>query len=232
VEIAFGEGGLIPAIVQDRLTGQVRMLAYMTRESLARTLETGRATFFSRSRNELWEKGATSGNGLDVISVHADCDADALLILVDPRGPTCHTGSPSCFFRGVGAVREGGSPGEAGPEAADGGRDATALLEALEREIEGRKKAPAAKSYTRTLLDGGAALLGEKLREEADELARAVAGETEDRVAAEAADVLYHLLVALASRGVPLRRVLAALAARMGTSGLEEKARRPISTGG
>ena len=221
MRIAFGEGGLIPAIVQDRLTGQVRMLAYMTREALARTLETGRATFFSRSRGALWEKGETSGNGLDVVSVQADCDADALLILADPRGPTCHTGSPSCFFRRV----EAGAGAEPA-QAADEGRDATALLEGLEREIEARKAAPPSKSYTRTLLDGGAALLGEKLREEADELARAVAGESDDRVAAEAADVVYHLMVAIVSRGVPLRRVLAALAARVGTSGLEEKARR------
>lgn len=221
MDLGFGDGGLIPAIVQDRLTGQVRMLAYMTREALARTLETGRATFFSRSRGTLWEKGETSGNGLDVASVHADCDVDALLILADPRGPTCHTGRPSCFFR---RLDPGDGAGTA--QAADEGSDATALLEGLEREIEARKSAAATKSYTRALLDGGAARIGAKLREEADELARAVAGESEDRVAAEAADVVYHLLVALASRGVPLRRVLAALAARMGTSGLEEKARR------
>ncbi|MCC6554396.1 MAG: bifunctional phosphoribosyl-AMP cyclohydrolase/phosphoribosyl-ATP diphosphatase HisIE [Polyangiaceae bacterium] len=220
MEIRFGEGGLIPAIVQDRLTGQVRMLAYMTREALARTLATGRATFFSRSRGALWVKGETSGHTLDVASVHADCDADALLVLAEPHGPTCHTGSPSCFFRRV----------EGEGHAADAGADAVAVLEALEREIEARRAAPAAKSYTRTLLDGGAPAIGAKLREEADELARAIAGEGEDRVAAEAADVIYHLLVGLASRGVPLRRVLAALAARMGTSGLEEKARRDCAT--
>jgi phosphoribosyl-AMP cyclohydrolase / phosphoribosyl-ATP pyrophosphohydrolase len=220
MKIAFGEGKLIPAVVQDRLTGQVRMLAYMTRESLARTLETGRATFFSRSRGELWEKGATSGNVLDVTSIHADCDADALLILADPHGPTCHTGRPSCFFRQI----EAGASEE--PEAADDGRDATALLEALEREVESRKASSPTKSYTRTLLDGGAPLLGAKLREEAGELAHAVADESDERVAAEAADVLYHLIVALASRGVPFRAVLAVLAKRMGTSGLVEKARR------
>lgn len=216
MDLRFGDGGLIPAIVQDRLTGQVRMLAYMTREALARTLETGRATFFSRSRGALWEKGETSGNGLEVTGVHADCDADAVLILADPLGPTCHTGRPSCFFR---AVTDDAT-------AAEDGRDAAPVLEALEREIEARRSAAPGTSYTRTLLDGGAPLLGAKLREEADELARAIAGEADDRVAAEAADVLYHLLVAIASRGVPLRRVLAALAARMGTSGLAEKARR------
>ncbi|WP_437335730.1 bifunctional phosphoribosyl-AMP cyclohydrolase/phosphoribosyl-ATP diphosphatase HisIE [Sorangium sp. So ce394] len=220
MKIAFGEGKLIPAVVQDRLTGQVRMLAYMTRESLARTLETGRATFFSRSRGELWEKGATSGNTLAVTSIHADCDGDALLVLAEPRGPTCHTGSASCFFRQVEAR------GDEEPEAADEGQDASAVLESIEREIEARKASSATKSYTRKLLDGGAPLIGAKLREEAGELAQAIAGESDDRVASEAADVIYHLLVGVASRGVPLRAVLAALAARMGTSGLVEKAQR------
>src|SRR3954471_16370514 len=101
MDLAFGESGLLPAVVQDRLTGQVRMVGYMSRESLAATLRTGRATFFSRSRSELWEKGQSSGNTLRVASIHADCDADALLLLVDPSGPTCHTGTPSCFFRRV-----------------------------------------------------------------------------------------------------------------------------------
>ncbi|WP_437571244.1 bifunctional phosphoribosyl-AMP cyclohydrolase/phosphoribosyl-ATP diphosphatase HisIE [Sorangium sp. So ce542] len=220
MKIAFGEGKLIPAVVQDRLTGQVRMLAYMTRESLARTLETGRATFFSRSRGELWEKGATSGNTLAVTSIHADCDGDALLLLAEPRGPTCHTGSASCFFRQVEAR------GDEEPEAADEGQDASAVLESIEREIEARKASSATKSYTRKLLDGGAPLIGAKLREEAGELAQAIDGESDDRVASEAADVIYHLLVGVASRGVPLRAVLAALASRMGTSGLVEKAQR------
>lgn len=216
MDLAFGEGGLLPAIVQDRLTGQVRMLAYMTRASLARTLETGRATFFSRSRGALWEKGATSGNALDVTGIHADCDADALLIQADPRGPTCHTGSPSCFFRSV--LTADAAAGE--------GRDTTPLLDALAREIDARKAASASESYTRQLLDAGAGKIGDKLIEEAGELARAIAEESEERVAAEAADLVYHLLVAIASRGVLLRSVLSTLAARMGTSGLLEKARR------
>jgi phosphoribosyl-ATP pyrophosphohydrolase/phosphoribosyl-AMP cyclohydrolase len=216
VDLAFDDRGLIPAIVQDRLTGQVRMLAYMTREALARTIATGRATFFSRSRGALWEKGETSGHHLDVTGIHADCDADALLIQADPAGPTCHTGHPGCFFRQI----------EGDGAAAGDGRDAAALLEALEREIEARRGAAPGTSYTRALLDGGAPLLGEKLREEAGELAQAIAGESDDRVAAEAADLVYHLMVGIASRGVPLRRVLAALAARMGTSGLVEKAGR------
>jgi phosphoribosyl-ATP pyrophosphohydrolase/phosphoribosyl-AMP cyclohydrolase len=219
VEIAWGEGGLLPAVVQDRLTGQVRMLAYVNREALARTLASGRATFFSRSRQEIWEKGATSGHTLAVTAVVADCDADALLYLVDPVGPTCHTGSPSCFFR---RVDEGGGAGEA----SETGVDATAFLEGLEREIASRKASTATKSYTRHLLDGGAERIGGKLREEAGELAQAIGGESDERVAAEAADVIYHLLVGLASRGVPLRAVVAALAARSGQSGHDEKAAR------
>ncbi len=216
MELVFGEGGLIPAIVQDRLGGQVRMLAYANREALARTLATGRATFFSRSRGELWEKGATSGNVLHVTAVVADCDADAVLYLVDPVGPTCHTGSPSCFFR---RVDEGGL-------AAESGVAASAFLEELEREIAARKDSSAARSYTKHLLDGGPTRIGEKLREEASELARAIASESDDRVASEAADVVYHALVGLASRGVPLRAVIAKLAARSGVSGHEEKAGR------
>jgi phosphoribosyl-AMP cyclohydrolase / phosphoribosyl-ATP pyrophosphohydrolase len=216
VALTFGEGGLIPAVVQDRLTGQVRMVAYMNRESLAATLRTGRATFWSRSRGELWEKGTTSGNTLHVASIHADCDADALLILAEPQGPTCHTGSPSCFFRRLG---DDGLP-------ADTGRSAAAFLEDLEGEIEARKQSTAAKSYTRHLLDGGAARIGAKLREEADELAQAIAGESDERVANEAADVLYHVLVGLSSRGLGLREVIQVLARRAGTSGHEEKAAR------
>ena len=208
---------LIPAVVQDRLTGQVRMVAYVSRESLARTIETGRATFFSRSRQELWEKGATSGNVLVVKDIVADCDADALLFLVDPEGPTCHTGQPSCFFR---RVRNDGT-------AEDTGIDATAFLNLLEREIETRKTSTAQKSYTRSLFDGGAEKIGAKVREEADELARAIANESDDRVAAEAADLVYHMLVALRSRGIRWRDVLDVLAARAGTSGIEEKAQRP-----
>jgi phosphoribosyl-ATP pyrophosphohydrolase/phosphoribosyl-AMP cyclohydrolase len=216
VDLRFGEGGLLPVVAQDRLGGQVRMLAYANRDALARTLATGRATFFSRSRGALWEKGTESGHTLHVVSVVADCDADAILYLVDPVGPTCHTGSPSCFFR---RVRADGT-------AEEGGRDAAAFLEVLERDIEARKASTAAKSYTRHLLDGGPALIGEKIREEAAELAQAIAAESDERVAGEAADVIYHLLVGLASRGVPLRTVIAALAARSGTSGHEEKARR------
>jgi len=212
----FDEHGLIPVVAQDHLTGQVRMVAFATDQAVKLTLETKRATFWSRSRGELWEKGQSSGNTLHVVSLHADCDADTILVLVDPTGPTCHTGTPSCFFRSVGA----------GGALTDEARDATTFLETLEREIEARKQSVGSKSYTRHLLDGGAERIGNKIREEADELARAIESESDERVASEAADVLYHAMVGLASRGVSLRDVLDRLAARAGTSGHEEKARR------
>lgn len=214
--IAFNDQGLVVAVVQDQLTGQVRMVAWMNAEALARTLATGRATFFSRSRQALWEKGETSGNTLAVSAVYADCDADTLLLLVDPKGPSCHTGRPTCFFRKVdsdGALRDAPS-------------EASAFLQELERELQTRAEASAQRSYTRSLLDGGAPKIGAKLREEADELAIALAEETRERVANETADLLYHALVGLRLRGVSLREVIEVLAARAGVSGHEEKANR------
>ena len=180
--------GLVTAVAQDRLTGEVRMVAWMSREALARTVETGLATFFSRSRGRLWTKGEESGHVLRVRDIVADCDADTLLLLVDPEGPSCHTGATTCFFRPGAAAREG--------------LPAVPALSALEREIDARRASTAERSYTRALLDGGAAKIGAKLREEADELARAIDAEPKERVASEAADVVYHLLVGLASRGV------------------------------
>ena len=208
--------GLIPAIAQDRLTGEVRMLAYMNRDALERTLATGRATFWSRERQTLWTKGETSGHVLHVHAVLCDCDADTLVLLVDPTGPSCHTGRPSCFFR---RLDERG-------EAVDEPTAARPLLHALEAVIEARTASTAEKSYTRSLLDAGAAKIGAKLREEADELARAIADESDERVLAESADLLFHALVGLRSRGLDLRGVLAVLDARIGTSGHAEKASR------
>ena len=220
--LTFDEKGLLPAIAQDRLTGQVRMVAWMNREALERTLETGHATFYSRSRKALWVKGETSGHHLAVSTVYADCDADTLVLLVEPAGPSCHTGRPTCFFRKVGPDGE----------LTDSPHEARAFLWELEDTIAERASATSAKSYTKSLLEAGAAKIGEKLREESSELANAVASETEERVANEAADVLYHLLVGLRFRGVSLRRVIEVLSERRatGTSGHEEKAsrKRPV----
>jgi phosphoribosyl-ATP pyrophosphohydrolase/phosphoribosyl-AMP cyclohydrolase len=213
--LKFDDRGLIHAVVQDRLTGEVRMCAFMNREALARTLSTGRATFYSRSRATIWEKGESSGNTMRVVSIHADCDADTLLLLVDPAGPSCHTGLPNCFFRHVSpeGVRDTGVP-------------TSAFLQRLEGEIAARRASSSQQSYTKSLLEAGVAKIGDKLREEADELARALAAEDDGRVASEAADVVYHLMVGLAARNIPLRAVLAALADRSGKSGHAEKASR------
>jgi phosphoribosyl-ATP pyrophosphohydrolase/phosphoribosyl-AMP cyclohydrolase len=216
--VKWNDDGLVVAVAQDRLTGRVQMVAWMNAEALEATLRTRKATFWSRSRKQLWTKGETSGHVLDVESIAIDCDGDALVLLVEPHGPSCHTGEATCFFSRIDASQE--TPDvERAPVASP-------LLLDLEREIAARKSSDASKSYTKSLLEKGASAIGDKLREEADELARATANEGDDRVAAEAADVVYHLLVALAARDVPLRRVLETLAARRGTSGHEEKARR------
>lgn len=214
--LRYDEAGLIPAIAQDRLTGQVRMFAWMNAEALRVTLETGRATFFSRSRQRLWTKGETSGNTLAVSSVHADCDEDVLLLMVDPAGPSCHTGQPTCFFKRVTGV------GERTTEATA----AAAFLQVLEDDLERRKASPASQSYTRQLLEAGSEKIAEKLREEAAELGEAIANESDERVSGEAGDLLYHLMVGLRLRGISLRSVIEVLARRSGVSGLQEKASR------
>src|SRR5438067_9094459 len=212
--VKWNEDGLVVAVAQDRLTGRVQMVAWMNADALEATLRTRKATFWSRSRKALWTKGETSGHGLDVESITLDCDGDAIVLLVEPHGPSCHTGEETCFFCRI----VDGSVARAPV--------ASPVLLDLEREIASRKASDASKSYTKSLLEKGASAIGDKLREEADELARAVAGETDERVASEAADVVYHLLVALAARDVPVRRVLETLASRRGISGHDEKRNR------
>ena len=175
------------------------MVAFATEQAVKLTLETERATFWSRSRGELWEKGRTSGNTLAVTGVLVDCDADCLVYLVAPNGPTCHTGAATCFFRRAELVgRQASSyptPKYPRPRSSRGSK----------RSSRHGKASDAKASYAKSLYDGGPAKIGEKLVEEAGELARAVAGEPDDRVASEAADVLFHVMVALRSRGVGLR---------------------------
>jgi phosphoribosyl-ATP pyrophosphohydrolase/phosphoribosyl-AMP cyclohydrolase len=214
--LKFNDQGLISAVAQDRFDGQVRMVAWMNREALERTLSTGNATFFSRSRGSLWVKGETSGNLLRVHSVTADCDADTLLLLVEPAGPSCHTGRPSCFFRRV--QPDGALVDESYEEAP--------FLGELERTIRERQASTAEKSYTRALLDGGIPKISGKIREEAGELTQALAEESDDRVLSEAADLLFHVLVGLRARGLDLRGVTQKLAARTSQSGHAEKASR------
>jgi phosphoribosyl-ATP pyrophosphohydrolase/phosphoribosyl-AMP cyclohydrolase len=185
-EVAFDERGLVPCIVQDWRTGEVLTLAYMNAESLARTRETGETHFFSRSRQELWHKGATSGNTQAVKAIRYDCDADALLALVEPAGPACHTGERSCFHRGQ---LDPHAPFEA--------------LPTLERTIADRERHRPDRSYTVQLLtDTDRA--GAKVQEEAEEVVRAAREESDARVAEEAADLVYHLAVLLRGRGLGL----------------------------
>ncbi len=211
--LKYNSDGLIPAIAQDHLTGEVKMMAWMNRESLAETIKTGKATFWSRSRQKLWLKGESSGHFLNVVSIQADCDKDTILLQTEPLGPSCHTGAANCFFEDI-----EGAPGVSEP--------ARPFLERLERVIESRKKSDGEKSYTSSLFNKGAAKIGEKIREEADELAVAIAEESDERVASEAADELFHLLVGISSRDVPLRAVIKTLYERFGIGGHVEKASR------
>ena len=198
--VRFDERGLVPCVVQDWSTGEVLTLAYMNEDALRRTRATGEVHLFSRSRRELWRKGATSGNTQKVRQLRFDCDGDAVVALVDPAGPACHTGERSCFHRELGA---GGTPEPAAHE----------TLAALERIISERRDRRPDGSYTVELLDDPGRL-ADKVREEADELARAGACESEERVAEEAADLLYHLEVLMLSRDVPLSAALESLDAR------------------
>src|SRR5438094_3747653 len=194
-EVVFDEDGLVPCVVQDWTTGEVLTVAYMNREALERTIEQGETYFWSRSRQELWHKGETSGNVQKVRRLRYDCDADALLALVDPAGPACHTGERTCFYRG---------DMDPAPEEA---------LATLQRTVAERKSSPTPGSYTAELLSDPPRI-GAKVREEAEEVARAAEGESDQRVREESADVLYHLTVLLASRGLSLADAFEELNAR------------------
>lgn len=178
--------GLLPAIVQDAGTAQVLMLGYMNREALEVTISTKLVTFYSRSKKRLWQKGETSGNVLTLISIKMDCDGDALLVQAQPRGPTCHTGTRSCF-----------------------GDDELAMetIGVLTRTISERAVGNDDNSYTKQLLDGGIDLCGAKVLEEAEEVVRATKSEGAERTIEESADLLYHLLVLLEGQNIKLEDV-------------------------
>jgi phosphoribosyl-ATP pyrophosphohydrolase/phosphoribosyl-AMP cyclohydrolase len=186
--------GMLPAIVQDGATARVLMLGYMNREALAATLDSGFVTFFSRSKQRLWQKGETSGNRLALRSVHADCDDDALLIRAQPEGPTCHLGTASCF-------------GEDGPPGA-------AWLGRLQEVVRERADAPPEQSYTARLLASGLPRVAQKVGEEGVETALAAVTADEEALAGEAADLLYHLIVLLHARGLALEDVVKVLEQR------------------
>jgi phosphoribosyl-AMP cyclohydrolase / phosphoribosyl-ATP pyrophosphohydrolase len=197
-KIDFAKGdGLVPAIVQDADTGAVLMLAYMNREALEQTLFRKRAVFFSRSKQRLWEKGETTGHTLDVLDVVVDCDNDTLLVTARPRGPACHNGTLTCF-------------GDDARSAAT----AISFLARLEGVVEQRATQKPEDSYTARLLSKGINKVAQKVGEEGVETALAGASEPEQKVVEESADLLFHLLVLLRARGIPLQRVVRELETR------------------
>ncbi|MGD9599844.1 MAG: bifunctional phosphoribosyl-AMP cyclohydrolase/phosphoribosyl-ATP diphosphatase HisIE [Steroidobacteraceae bacterium] len=207
VTIAFdARDGLVPAIVQDADAGDVLMLGYMNSAALTATIERGRVVFFSRSRKRLWEKGETSGHTLDLVDIAADCDSDTLLVTARPRGPVCHKGCRTCF-------------GDT-PRNATGTLDFLATLESL---IARRHAGRPAGSYTTRLFDAGPTRIAQKVGEEGVEVALAGSSGSTDELAAEAADLLYHLLVLLRSRDLPLSRVMDELAARHAAGGAQRE---------
>ena len=192
--LAYDAAGLIPVVVQDAASGDVLMVAYANREALDLTAQTGLAHFWSRSRGALWRKGETSGNEMRVREVRADCDRDALLMVVDPAGPACHTGTRTCF-------------GDDTPTSAG-------IMAELGRVIASRASASPDSSYTARLLAKGPDHVLKKIGEEATEVVLAAKSESDERLAEEAADLLYHLTVAMAQRRVPFARALEVLRAR------------------
>jgi phosphoribosyl-ATP pyrophosphohydrolase/phosphoribosyl-AMP cyclohydrolase len=198
-ELDWSKGaGLLPAIVQDAVTGAVLMLGYMNAEALAETRRSGRVTFWSRAKQRLWTKGETSGHFLELRAIAADCDRDTLLILAEPRGPACHVGTPTCF--GVHA-----------PQAA---ATQLAFLGELEAVIGQRIAARPAGSYTTKLLDAGILRIAQKVGEEGLELALAAVAQSDEKILGEAADLVYHTLVLLAAKNLSLGQVAAELARR------------------
>ena len=193
-EIRFDERGLIPAVVQNAATLEVLTLAYMNRESLARTLETKQTWFWSRSRNELWHKGATSGNTQEVVNLALDCDSDAIIVLVKPAGPACHTGAVSCFDTGAASLG--------------------AVLNQLYELIQSRERERPSGSYTTYLFEAGLDKILKKVGEESAETIIAAKNENDARLTEESADLLYHLLVLLVARGVSLTDIAQELAQR------------------
>ena len=196
--LKYDERGLIPAIVQDARTRELLTLAYMNAESLARTIETGQTWFWSRSRNELWHKGETSGNTQTVVEMHSDCDNDAIVVLVNPAGAACHTGARSCF--GSTETRE----------------DLGSLLNDLYALLESRERERPEGSYTTYLFENGLDKILKKVGEESAETIIAAKNEDGGRLTAEVADLVYHLLVLLVARGVSLDQVREELASRRG----------------
>jgi phosphoribosyl-ATP pyrophosphohydrolase/phosphoribosyl-AMP cyclohydrolase len=204
-EPTYDDRGLVPCIVQDATTGAVLMLAWMNAEALRLTRETGEVHFWSRSRQAMWKKGETSGNTLAVVDIALDCDADTVLVRARPAGPTCHTGTTTCF----------------------GDAPTATVLDAVAKTLAARRdSATAEKSYTKSLLDAGMPKILAKIAEEHGELAAELPAGDDAKVIHETADLLFHVMVGLTARKIPFEKILAELARRFGTSGHTEKAGR------
>jgi len=217
--VSFDAAGLVPVIAQEGRTGMVRMMAWANREALERTIATGDAHFWSRSRGALWRKGETSGNGLRVRDIRIDCDGDVVLYTVDAEGPSCHTGATSCFYRRAGedgALLTGDRPDD--PPAL--------VLARVADVIAQRRRERPEKSYVVSLLDAGFPKINAKIAEEARELCEALPEGDATHTAHEAADLFFHALVGLEAAGVPLDAVFEQLRKRFGVSGIDEKASR------
>jgi phosphoribosyl-ATP pyrophosphohydrolase/phosphoribosyl-AMP cyclohydrolase len=208
-EPKWNEQGLVPAIVQDARTGEVLMMAWMNAEAWRLTQETGEAHFWSRSRQSLWHKGETSGNVQRVVEIRLDCDADTVLLRVEPAGPACHTGERSCFYTIVGDRKS-----EVGGQRSEVRADSPAILDQLYQVIVDRKQNPRPESYTARLFAAGMEEISKKVGEELVEVIVAALGQSDERLVSETADLFYHTLVLLAARGVSLTQVEAELEKR------------------
>ena len=206
LQLKLDAQGLVPAIVQDHLTGEIRMFAYASEAAVRMTLETGHATFWSRSRAELWQKGRVSGHETPVVRVLADCDADCVIYSSDPQSPSCHSGAPSCFFQAFDGERLG-----------QASEQPQTVLASLEATVASRDR----------WNDGDTATLGTKIREGANGFAEAIARGSDEHVVAEAADSLVHLVAGLRSRSITLRRVLAEVSRRLARGGQPTMSSRP-----
>jgi phosphoribosyl-AMP cyclohydrolase / phosphoribosyl-ATP pyrophosphohydrolase len=218
--LKFDEHGLIPAVLQDWRDGTVLMVAYMNRDAVEKTIKTEIVHFWSRSRQSLWEKGATSGNRQRVREILADCDQDTLLITVTPDGPACHTGETSCFFHRLLDL----------PQACEGAEKTSEargdVLERVYETILKRKRLPSSDSYVASLFQAGQDTILKKVTEEAGEMILASKGQKREEIIHEAADLLFHLLVTLGYHDIPPREIHHELARRFGQSGIIEKASR------
>jgi phosphoribosyl-ATP pyrophosphohydrolase/phosphoribosyl-AMP cyclohydrolase len=213
-EVLYDERGLVPCVVQDAQRGTVLMLAWMNAEALRLTRESGVVHFWSRSRKAIWKKGETSGNTLALVELRVDCDRDAVLVRANPAGPTCHTGTTSCFFHHDDGTNDDGAP-------------PITIFDRLDQILIARRdSATAEQSYTKSLLAAGMPKILEKIAEEHGELAAELSAGDDAKVVHEAADLMFHVMVVLTARKISIDRIYAELERRFGTSGHTEKASR------